>query len=257
MISLVINCDTRPIQNVQHGLFSGVVNEDFLTDGIENKINFLKGFEIEVIIFIDKHLEIPEKTLEYLHSVATTLVIRKHTDEEKFNDYNYLSALFLARGEIIMHIDQDTSVFAKSREYVEELIRLLETYKFVSYPSYWSPKPVHDESFGIRTWASTRFFICKREALRFDTLIHCLKDADWAYKTFGDSPRRCNWLEHFLTLTNNDSCFYPPIEPNKGLIFSWGSYEKWTLRRLNTFPYEEVVKFIEAHPIQYPVDVYI
>lgn len=258
LISLCINCDTRPERNNLSGdSLTGVVNEDFLTDGIFNKIRFLYGFEFEVIVFIDEHLPIPEKSLDYIRSICDCVVIRKHTQEDKFNDYNFLASMYLGRGDYIMHVDQDTSMFARDKEYLQELINLLETYKFVSYPSYWSPRAVHDDSFGKRTWASTRFFICKRETLQFDTLIHCLKDADWAYATFGDSPRRCNWLEHFLSLANNDSVFYPPIEPQKGIIFSWGRYEKWTLRRLNEYSYDEIIKFLEAHPIQYPNDVYV
>lgn len=257
MISIVINCDTRPERNREGGLFNGVVNDDFLTDGIYNKIKFFDGFDFELIVFVDEHIPIPEKILKYLHTVANCVVLRKHTNEEKFNDYNYLSALFMARGEIIVHIDQDTSLFRNDKSYVSELIGLTEKYKFVSYPSHWSPRAVHDESFGKRTWASTRFFICKKETLKFDTLNHCLRDSDWAYKTFGDSNRKCNWLEHFLTLSNEDSCYYPPIEADKGLIFSWGKYEKYTLQRLNELPYEDILKFVERHPIQYPNDVYL
>lgn len=256
MISLVINCDTRAEKNQETGLFNGVCNEDFLTDGILNKIAFLKGFEIETIVFIDEHLPVPEKTLEYLRSIVDCVVLRKHTNEEKFNDYNYLSALALARGEIICHIDQDTACFTSDETPIKKMIQLLEDYKFVSYPSHWSPNAVYDESFGGRMWASTRFFMCKRDTLKFDTLRRCLETPDWAYETFGDSPRKCNWLEHFLTLSNSNSVYYPEIELDKYAVFSWASYEKWTLRRLNELPYQEIKNWISSKGgIQYPVDV--
>src|SRR5690349_249232 len=106
-ISIVINCDTRPPKNTADQIFSGVVDTDFLTDGIVNKIKFFDGFDIEVILFIDKHQDIPQETLSYIYSMCDAVVIRKHTDEPGFNDYNYHSALSLARGEIVCHFDQD------------------------------------------------------------------------------------------------------------------------------------------------------
>ena len=255
-ISIVINCDTRPEKGTADGLFSGTSNEDYLTDGVFNKINLFKGFDIETILFIDEHLPVTENTLEYIRSIVDTVIIRKHTNENSFNDYNYISALSLARGEIVCHADQDTACFTSGKEYIEELINYLDKYKFVSYPSHWSPRAVDDPSFGNRTWASTRFFMCKRKTLMFDILRGCIEEPEWAYATFGDSQRRCNWLEHFLTLSNGDSCYYPPIELDKGAIFSWGSYEKYTLRRLNELSYEDVVKWVTGQGgIQYPVDV--
>lgn len=254
MISVVINCDTRPQRNEQTGLFGGVCNEDFLTDGILNKIKFFEGFDIETIVFIDEHLPVSEKTLEYLRSICDTVVVRKHTSENSFNDYNYLSALSLARGEYIAHFDQDVAAFSSSKESVQSLINLLETYKFVSYPSIWSPNAVEDASFGGRMWASTRFFMCKRETLKFDVLRNCIDEPEWAYKTFGDVPRRCNWLEHFLTLANENSVFYPPIQTERLTIFTWEKYETYTLRRLNELPYEEIYKWHDSHPIFYPAN---
>ena len=259
LLSLVINCDTRAENNKYGGAnLAGCVSEDFLTDGIFNKVNFFRDFpDKEVIVYIDQHQPLKEETLNYIRTLATTVVIRNHTSENCFNDFNYLRALYMATGDIVCHIDQDTSCFTSSKESVQELINHLDNYSFVSYPSHWTPKAVHDESFAHRTWASTRFFICKREALKFEELRNCLLNPEWGYEKYGDSPRRCNWLEHFLTLTNNDSCYYPPIELNKYTIFSWGSYDRFILKRLNAQPYEEVKEFILSHGgIQYPVEVY-
>lgn len=256
-ISLVINLDTRPENGVAEKMFSGAVSEDFMIEGIEGKKKFLQGFDFETICYVDKHLGIPPETVAYLQRVCDTLVIRKHTNEISFNCYNYLRALQMASGDIVIHADQDTNMFTSGKEYVQELINHLDNHKFVSYPSYWSPKPIEDPTFGSRTWASTRFFMCKKETLRFDELKMCISEPEYAYSKYGDSPRRCNWLEHFLTLCNGDDCFYPPIELQKGLIFSWGSYEKWVLRRLNELPYEEVVNWVASKGgVQYPVDVF-
>lgn len=256
MISIVINCDTRAEKSEQTGLFNGAVNLDFLTDGIANKIAFFKGFETETIVFIDEHLPVPEKTIEYLRSIVDTLVIRKHTSEPSFNDWNYWKAFAMASGDIVCHMDQDTACFTSGKEYVEELISHLNTFSFVSYPSHWTPKAVDDPSFGKRTWASTRFFICRRESLKLNELENCIREPEWGYAKYGDSPRRVNWTEHYLTLINEDSCFYPPIEPKKGLIFSWSTYESYTLRRLNLLPYNDVANWVTGQGgINYPVDV--
>jgi|SRR6185503_4586743 len=252
MISIVINCDTRGEKNEQTGLFGGVCNEDFITDGVFNKIKFFDGFEKEVIVFIDEHLKVQEKTLEYLRSISDCVVIRKHTHENLFNDYNYLSALSLARGEYVAHFDQDTAAFTSTPDSVLYLMELLEQHKFVSYPSIWSPNAVDDPTFKGRMWASTRFFMCKRETLKFDVLRNCIEEPEWAYKTFGDVARRCNWLEHFLTLSNNNSVYYPPIQTERFTIFTWEKYETYTLRRLNEFSYEEIYNWHNTHPIFYP-----
>lgn len=256
-VSLVINLDSRPENNVAETMFNGTVSEDYMIDGVRQKQLFMSGFDYETIVYIDKHQEIPQTTLNYLYQNCDVVVVRKHTDEPSFNCYNYLRALSMASGDVIIHADQDTNMFTSGKEYVEELIGYLSTHAFVSYPSHWTPKPVHDESFGKRTWASTRLFICKRDTLRFDELRQCVIEPEYAYSKYGDSPRRTNWLEHYLTLCNNDDCYYPPIEPDKGLIFSWGSYEKYTLRRLNELPYQDVVNWVVSKGgIQYPVDVF-
>lgn len=255
-VSIVINADTRNPKDEMGGMFSGVVNQDFLTYGIENKIKFFDGFEKEVILHIDEHNPVPPKMVEYLTSITDKLIVRPHTSEHAFNDWNYHRALSFATGDIVCHFDQDTACFTSGKEYVDELIANLDTNAFVSYPSHWSPRAVHDESFGKRTWASTRFFICKRESLKLDELANCINEPEWGYHKYGDSPRRCNWTEHFLTLTNNDSCYYPPIELDKGTIFSWGRYQQGVLEMLNSSHYDKVKDWVLSRGIAYPVDIF-
>lgn len=267
MISVVINADTRAgFKNPETSAintFEGCRSIDFLIDGVRNKIKFFEGFQKEVILFIDEHEILPREAVDELRFMVDTLVIRKHSKKfgdienyEKFNDLNYLSALQLARGEIVFHFDQDCAAFVPNRESVDELIKMLDDYKFISYPSYWSPRAVHDPSFGNRTWASTRFFLCKRETLDFGVLLKCVIEPEWAYQTFGDSPRRCNWLEHFLSLANNDSVYYPPMDLSKRAIFCWNKYKSGTFRRLNEMRYDEVVEYInQAGQICYPCDI--
>mgnify|MGYP000314172316 CR=1 FL=1 len=258
-ISIVINCDTRSQRDEFGGAnLQGVVNEDFLTDGIWNKVKFFDGFpDKEVIVYIDQHKPLQEETLRYIRTLADTVIIRNHTDEPNFNCWNYIRSLEMASGDIICKIDQDTSCFTSSTEPIHQMINKLDEFAFVSYPSHWSPKPVIDESFGSRTWASTRFFMCKKEALKFEELKNCIIEPNWGYEKYGDSPRRTNWLEHFLTLTNNDSCYYPPVDLNRYAIFSWSSYDKFILKRLNELPYDKVKEFIlQRGGINYPCDVF-
>lgn len=260
LISIVINADTRPERNTQEGLFAGTVNEDFITDGVFNKIKFFEGFDKEVILFVDKHQEIPAATLEYIHSICDTVVIRRHTHEEKFNDANYVSALSLCRGDIIAHFDQDVSAFTSSPASVQELINLLRQYDYVSYPSNWSPDPVHDPNYDY-FWCSTRFFLCKRETLDFTEIKRCLADMDYLYGKYPASVHN-PWTEHILGLHakyngKKKGVYYPRIEGDKLLIWTWGTYEKWTLRRLNELPYQEIIDFVNSKGgICYPCDVH-
>lgn len=255
-ISIVLNSDTRNENSNAERMFSGCVNEDFLTDGLFNKIKFFSGFELEVIIVIDEHLSVPEKTLDYIRSLAHVVLIRKHTNEPCFNDWNYIRGLQLATGKIVCHFDQDTAAFANNQESVQELINLLEHYAYVSYPSHWTPNAVHDDSFNYR-WVSTRFFMCKRETLNFPEIIKCLTNYEYFCETYKPS-RVCPWTEHFLGLIANSSVIYPPIDLSKIAIFSWGSYDKYILQRLNNQSYEDVVNFINSKGgIKYPNDLHI
>jgi hypothetical protein len=268
-ISVIINADTRSgfqeSESAEGVMFDGCRSVDFLVDGVANKIKFFEGFDKEVILFIDQHENIPEDILNTIRGMVDTLVIRKHDKRygdmvycHNFNDFNYLSALFMARGQVIFHADQDTNCFTKDKESVDELIAMLDNYKFISYPSHWSPNAVTDPSFGGRTWASTRFFLCKRETLKFDTLIQCILNPDWADKTFGDRQKKCNWTEHFLAMTNNESVFYPPILLDKLAVFSWGNYKAGTIKKLNESTYDEVRRFIsDNNGIVYPNNIYI
>lgn len=257
-ISLVINCDTRPERSSQDGLFNGTVNLDFMDEGVLNKIKFFSGFDIETIIFIDKHQEIPEETLSFLYQHCDTVVIRKHTHEEKFNDYNYLAALSMARGEIICHFDQDVCAFTNGKEPIERMISWLDKYDYVSYPSRWSPNPVHDPKYDYY-WCSTRFFMCKRETLDFTEIKKCLMDSDYLYGKYPASIRN-PWTEHIIALLskyNGKGVFYPPFDLNNYCVFTWGKYEKWILRRLNNYSYTEVLEWINNHPLTPPNnDVY-
>lgn len=252
-VSIVINCDTRSQKDEQSGLFNGVVNLDFLTEGVRNKQLFFKNYEFETIVFIDEHNPIDERSLGYLRSICDTVVVRKHTHEEKFNDNNYVSALSLARGEYVAHFDQDVAAFSRDKGAIEYLIGLLENYDYVSYPSNWSPYPVHDDNYDY-FWCSTRFFICKRQTLDFTEIKKCLADSDYLYSKYPASVRN-PWTEHILGLHakyNGKGVYYPPIQTDKFTIFTWERYSTGTLQKMNDMAYEQIYEWHNTHPIFYP-----
>lgn len=270
LLSVVINADTRKgfmeESTQQDGMFSGCRSIDFLTDGIYNKIKFLEGFDKEIILFLDQHEELPEETLNYLRKLVDTLIIRKHNKTFQgvenfagFNDLNYINALSMARGKYIFHFDQDCAAFTSSTEPIHELIKLLDTYDYISYPSANSPLPVEDKSFD-HVWASTRFFACKRETIDISEIMKCQLDYDYCFSKY-PANRKCHWLEHILGLTakyNGKGVYYPPIEYDKWLLFCWENYNKWTLRRLNEQPYNEVKDWVlKCGGIRYPNNVTI
>jgi hypothetical protein len=267
-ISLVINCDTRAgflnNESSAEKMFEGCRSVDFLIEGVRNKIKFFEGFDKEVIVFVDEHEIIPQDVMNELRFMVDTVVVRKHDKKfgdiqsyDKFNDLNYLAALQLARGEIICHMDQDASAFTSSPDHVQNLLNLLDSYTYVSYPSHWSPDPVHDPSFNYR-WASTRFFLCKREALDFTEIQKCLLSDEYLYGKYPAS-RKCGWVEHILGLSakyNGKGVYYPPVEIDKYAIFCWNHYKTGTLKMLNNYSYNEVKDYIvRAGNIQYPNDL--
>lgn len=255
LISVVVNCDNRSENNNEKGLGNGVVSPDFLDEGIFNKIQFFKGFDIELIVYLDQHSPISDAAYKYLMTLTDKLVLSKHQDIPNQNDFNYQNALFLARGEYIVHFDQDTSAFTSGKEAVQEYLDLLETHKYISYPSHWTPNAVHDDSFNYK-WCSTRFFMCKRETIDFTELRKCQENYQYYIEKYKPS-RVCHWTEHLIGITAASSVFYPPINHEKLSIFSWGSYDRWLLKRLNNFTYDEVKGWLNDHPIQYPNDILI
>lgn len=268
LISIVCNLDSRPGVSGDVSEFTahnqGTRNWDFFTAGLLNKLAFFKGFQTELIVFIDEHEAIPEHILNQVRLMADTVVLRSHNRSYRgadhvgyFNDLNYLRALFMARGEIIAHFDADTAAFTRDKAYVDGLIALLDQYKFISYPSRWSPNAVDDPSFEGRTWASTRFFLCRRESLQFDVLERALREPEWAYETFGRPARQLPWLEHFLSLVNGESVLYPPRDDANTLIFCWSRYLTGILPALYKKSFDEVADYVlnRCGGVQYPCDV--
>ena len=272
IISLVLNLDTRPgfleAQSTEGLMGDGVKSIDFFTEGIINKINFFRGFDTEVIVFIDQHEQLPDETIGFLHKAVNdnliqSVVFSKHRTYFdglgifKWKDINILNALFLARGVYIAHFDMDAAAFCGDPSVISEWIEWLDsdTYRYISYPSQWSPKAVDDPHFDYM-WASCRFFFCKRKTLQFDEITKCLLSDTYLYGKYGEKKSICPWLEHVLGIIDDGKVYYPPIELDRYTIFCFNHYKKGVLGELNNIPYSGVKEWIDSRGgISYPCDM--
>lgn len=261
LISVIVNVDSRPERDNNEQMFNGVVSRDFLVDGLINKRKLFDGFDIELIAFLDEHEPVDEKTLDEMREVCDTLIIRKHNkkfegirDFASFNDLNYLQGLFHARGTYVFHFDGDVAAFTDGKEPIKEMIDWLDKYDYISYPSHHSPNPVDDPSFGGKYWVSTRFFCCKRETLNFSELLKCQLNYDYWKETY-PVPRLCHWTEHLLSSiawNKGKGVYYPPLNFERFILFTWETYEQYILQRLNTQTFEEVNQWVCSKDFHYP-----
>lgn len=253
LISCIINVDTRPENDANQKMFNGVVDRDFLYEGIINKINLFKGFDFETIVFCDEHEQLNAVELMRLQKLCDVFVVRKHNQKFEdiepfaaFNDFNYINALSLSRAKYVFHFDGDVAAFTPSADYIIGIINSLEQYDFISYPSHWSPLPIIDDSFEDKYWVSTRFFACKRETINITEIIKCQLDYDYWRITY-PRARLCHWLEHILQGQAKKGVYYPPIDYNKFILFTWENYRKGLLKELNNLSYEQVKEFVLNH----------
>jgi hypothetical protein len=281
MISLVINLDTRPgfmeNETVQGTMMNGTRSLDFFTDGVLNKVRFFEGHELETTVFIDVHERLPGEIELWLldqHNagVIDNLVFNRHTEQflgesfQKWNDLNFLNAMTISRGDYLVHFDGDMSAFINDKSVIDEWLGWLDEgkYEYICYPSAYSPAPAVDPRFKAYWWASTRFFITKRDMgwtphiSDYWDVVRCLRNSEYLYsdKTFGASEEpRCPWLEHVIGImaTGKNTVFYPPIQPQRYLMFAWSRYYSGVLKQLNSWPYKKVVEY--ADRISYPCDV--
>jgi len=278
MISLVINLDTRPgfmeDETVQGTMLNGTRSLDFFTDGIINKVKFFEGHDLEVTVFIDMHDKLPEHVERWLldeqaDGMIDNLVFNRHTEKflgeffPKWNDLNFLNAMTISRGDYLVHMDGDMNAFINDPSVISEWLEWLDEgkYQFICYPSAYSPAPAVDGRFKSYWWASTRFFITKRDPdvvpniSDYWEVIKCLRDSEYLYQAHGDDEMPRNpWLEHIagMMTAGQSFVFYPPVQPQRYLMFCWSRYHSGVLKQLNEWPYKKVVEYVDR--ISYPCD---
>lgn len=248
-ISLAINVDTRPVCNQFEGMWKGVRSRDFLSDGIRNKQKFFDGFELETIVHVDEHEPLTQQEYDTLHSLADCVIIRKHSKQYRganpfnaFNDISYYQTLSMCRSNLVCHMDQDVAAFRVSQDVVQNLIDEVESdrYKFVCYPSPQSPDPCYAPQYQGKFWASTRFFLAKRDTLILDDLERGIRDNQWFYAKYGTPPVLNPWTESFLAAMANYSVLYPSVQLERWAVFPWQRYVDGTLARLDGMEYHQV-----------------
>lgn len=254
MISVVINADTRQgwkNESTTVGEFGGDLlgtrSADFLTEGLKNKMGFFRGHETQCILYIDEHESIPDELFMEISELVKSygnnskLICRPHDrGRHRWYDYITLEALRLAEGDYVVHFDNDSNAFRSDEsDIIEKYFKWLDSeYKYVctSIPAAQKEKWF---------WASTQFFICKKETLNFSEIENCFDNRylEKQYKRISYEPYPC-CLEHTIGLMVKDGqVLYPPREDNY-MIFCWWKYTRGILKELNEMPYNEARDYI-------------
>lgn len=257
MISVVINSDTRQGYKDEHtkvGKFSnnplnGTRSLDFLTDGVRNKMNFFRGYDCQCLLYIDQHEELPDELFmeicDLVHSYGNNskVVCKPHDrTRQRWYDYITLEALKLADGDYVVHFDNDSNAFRSDEsDIINQYLTLLESgYKYVC-----SPVPEGHKGF---YWATTQFFICKKETINIQEIERCF-DNDYLEAMYGrmsNNPTPC-CVEHVLGLqVKEDEVLYPIRDTDSYAIFCWWEYRKGLLKQLNDLPYKEAFEIIKT-----------
>jgi hypothetical protein len=265
----VINGDTRPgVFDPGHVGETRTISIDYLKEGVDNKLNFFRGYEIESYLYVDIHEPLGKEDLWDISQRVDDLILHKHNESYQDKDYftghidlNILNVLIQARGDYVAHFDWDMAAFRKNgSNVIDTWIGWLKEgrYDYICYPSKFSPRTVNDPSFTY-DWASSRFFLCKRDTLDHTEILKCLNDSKYLFNTYApEDTRKCYWLEHIQgMMAGKGKVFYPPMQIGDHMIFSWyNKYFNGVFGALNKMSYGEVVRYVQScSGIHYPCDV--
>lgn len=246
MISVVINADNRvgyknhtsTVGDYGQGSLQGVRSVDFLTEGVKNKMSFFDGYETQCILYIDLHEDLPSDLFSEVTNLVNSygngsMVVAKPHDriKDRWYDRITIEALKLATGDYVVHFDNDANALRTSDSGIVEryFIWLDSGYKYVCQP--WNG--IGDKMF----WASTRFFITKKEYLDLELAGRSL------YTPFMGKHTPC--LEHVLgAIAGDGKVLYPPREDDEYIIFSWARYYSGTLKKLNEMNYHDAMDYL-------------
>src|SRR3990167_1860336 len=236
-ITVCINADTRvgylnpqsTVGDYGEGSLQGVRSVDLLTEGVKNKMNYFRGYDCQCILCIDQHEELSAELYKEIQSIVeaygnnSKLICKPHNrTRHRLYDYITIEALKLADGDYVVHWDQDTNgIRTDESDIIEKYFKWLdEGYKYICQPS-----PMPSAEHGM-FWASTRFFICKKETLDLPMVEQNLTTP------FMGKHTPC--VEHILgALAGDGKVLYPPREDDSYLIWSWARYFQGTLKRIN------------------------
>ena len=266
-ISVVMNVDTRPgylNKRVMCGMCNGggARSSDFMTDNVRNKIEFFRGHDIEITLYLHKVTQLSSAVAnEILDMIEDgqvhNFVINSDTRQfmgkpiRQWHDTMYLNAINLARGKYIAHFDGDTSAYRRDEcDIIDQMINWVDSdeYKIISYPTYYSPNEGPDQlqpGDPDYLWASTRFFFCRRDFLDYNQFAKHFDDNYWIAAHNGKPHRYPNVTEQILGfLAGPGKALYPPKDLNQYMIFSWHTYLRGIIGDLHGKPYEYVHDFI-------------
>lgn len=247
MIGILINGDTRPgvsdsetfVGRYGSGSLQGARSYDFLIEGVEAWSRFFRGVDHEITVVVDEVEPLPT---EILTQIPAHRVLVKHfrKDIARFNDHLYLDSLEEMKGyEYIVHADFDAVGFrSKDSTIVDQYLHWLDSgqCKFICQPT---PLPYEEHQMDH---ASTRFFICRSGWLDLPELRRLLDDQYKAQKYSEHLP--C--LEHIIGAeAGRGSIYYPPLDLNDYVIFSWVKYHSGLLHGLNQLDYPDIKEYVE------------
>jgi hypothetical protein len=258
VISVVVNSDTRhgykdehtKVGKLSHMPLNGTRSIDFLSEGVKSKMNFFRGHQTQCILYIDEHEEVSEELrLELTDMVRSygnesKIVCRPHDrSRRRWYDYITIEALKLADGDYVVHFDSDSNAFrSDDSDIIEKHFDWLDGgYKYICSPV----PPQHKEQY---YWATTQFFMCKKETLNLVEVEKCF-DNGYLLKNYGrmsNNPSPC-CLEHTIGLmVKEGEVFYPPRDVDSYIIFCWWEYVAGILKKLNNMSYTEVRDYIKT-----------
>ena len=253
-ITHIINVDTRDgwladktiIGDYGDISLGGCRSVDFLTDATIARNRFLESPLItnrRTVLCVDVHNPIPDEVMDCLNTLKsegeiTDLVLTPHAKTHpKWGSLLYIRSLALAGGGLVCHWDGDAIAY-RSPEidvFAEYLDHLNSGHAYVCQQTPLE-KDVHN-----MTHASTRFFLCKREALDLVEAERLLDD-NYRNKKFNNRHLAC--LEHYLGAMCGDKVLYPPEQPNRFLVWNWVNYYAGTIKKLNAMSYNEIKKYV-------------
>jgi hypothetical protein len=260
-IGIVINADTRigwDNDSSKCGMGMGCRSIDFMTDSVLNKINFFRGYDVDVTLYVDVHCELSQEAISRIMALFEqrkihNLVFNRHMN--RFMGYPirqlqctmYLNALTMSRGHYIAHFDADAGAFRRDEcDIIERWMNWIDSgkYKYISYGCDDSPNPCQPDGYDYY-WPSTRFFFCRRDQIDYDSIRHCFNDSIWLQAHGARKYRYPNCMEQILGfLAGPGAIYYPPKDFEQYMVFTWHTYYNGTVAKLDSMPYDEVYRHI-------------